>query len=244
MPGLEAPSDRVALPSRPAARLRTWTLAIVVALATLHGAAEAQYLAVFVDGRMLKVSGVRLVAPDRIRLDLDDGHLEVPLARLERVIADEQEPAPAAIPAPACRPDYSHDTLAPRTPYASEIRSASKESGLNPALVAAVVAEESGFRPWAVSRVGAVGLMQLMPSVWLRQGIKDPYEPRGNLRAGCRHLRELLGVFGDLPRTLAAYNAGRAVVEKSGGVPPYRETRAYVRRVLARFCPAGTGTGS
>jgi soluble lytic murein transglycosylase-like protein len=197
---------------------------------------------VFVDGRLLPVSGVRLLASDRIRLDLNGGHIEVPLARLERVIEDAPEPAPAPIPTPACRPDVGTEALR-NGPYAAEIRSASAENGLSPALVAAVVAEESGFRPWAVSRVGAVGLMQLMPAVWLREGIADPYDPRANLRAGCRHLRELLDVFGDLPRTLAAYNAGRAVVEKSGGVPPYRETRAYVRRVLARFCPATSGVG-
>jgi soluble lytic murein transglycosylase-like protein len=73
--------------------------------------------------------------------------------------------------------------------------------------------------------------------------VPDPYDPRTNLRLGCKHLRSLLDRLGELPLALAAYNAGMATVEKSGGMPPYRETREFVRRVLANFCPAG-GPGS
>ncbi len=81
-------------------------------------------------------------------------------------------------------------------------------------------------------------MMQLMPSVWLEQRVADPYDPRANLRAGCRHLRALLDRFKEVPKALAAYNAGIATVERSGGIPPYRETREFVRRVLGEFCPA------
>ncbi len=214
------------------------------------GWASAQYLAVFVDGRILAVTGARAVDGKRFHLDLKGGgSIEVPLSRIDRVIADDVEPEPEPIPAPpACRADYVDLELAPGTPFAREIRDAARAARINPLLVRAVVRAESDFKPWAVSRVGACGLMQLMPSVWLEQKVKDPYDPAGNLRAGCRHLRALLDRFGELPTALAAYNAGVATVEKSGGIPPYRETREYVRRVLGEFCrvssaPPGGGAG-
>jgi len=218
-----------------------WGLAVALAgvLAT-RGVASAQYLAVFVDGRILAVTGARAVDGKRFHLDLKGGgSIDVPLSRIDRVIADDVEPEPAPIPAPpACRADYVDLQLAPGTPFSREIREAARAARINPLLIRAVVSAESGFKPWAVSRVGACGLMQLMPSVWLEQGVKDPYDPAGNLRAGCRHLRALLDRFGELPAALAAYNAGVATVERSRGIPPYRETREYVRRVLAEFCRA------
>jgi soluble lytic murein transglycosylase-like protein len=79
--------------------------------------------------------------------------------------------------------------------------------------------------------------MQLMPAVWHDEGVRDPFEPRANLRAGARPLRRLIDRFGDLSLGLAAYNAGAATVERYGGVPPFRETRGYLRAVLGRFCP-------
>ncbi len=210
--------------------------------------AQAQYLAVFVDGRLLKVTAARVVGAGSIHLDLPGGgSIEVPLSRLDRVIADEVEAKPepipeAVVPLRLRRPGAAsgHAVRGRRSERAS------KSANLSPVLVAAVVAAESGFKPWAVSRVGAGGLMQLMPSVWLEQGLASPYEPAANLRAGCRHLRGLLDRFGDLTLALAAYNAGIATVAKSGGVPPYRETRGFrspgVREVLSRARP-GPGAG-
>jgi len=206
-----------------------------------RGVAEAQYLAVFVDGRILAVTGARVIDSSRFHLDLPGGgSLEVPLARIDRVIADEVEPKPEPMPPAVCRAEYVEQALGPGVPFAREIVNAAKAAKLHPLLVLAVVRAESDFKPWAVSRVGACGLMQLMPSVWIEQGLTDPYEPGANLRAGCRHLRALLDRFKDVPTALAAYNAGVATVEKSGGMPPYRETREFVRRVLGQFCPAPT----
>jgi soluble lytic murein transglycosylase-like protein len=220
-------------------------LAVMICVLGRPGAADAQHLAVFVDGRLLKVTGARVVDAASIHLDLPGGgSIEVPLARLDRVIADEVEAAPEPIPEPACRYQYAAQALPPNTPFAEEITRASRGANLAPPLVAAVVAAESAFKPWAVSRVGAGGLMQLMPSVWLEQGLASPYEPASNLRAGCRHLRGLLDRFGDLTLALAAYNAGIATVVKANGVPAYRETREFVRRVLARFCPEGVPAGA
>jgi hypothetical protein len=221
-----------------AARRLPAVLLACVLLAYAHPAL-GQYLAVFVDRRILPITGARLIGTMRIRLDLPKGaYIEVPLARLDRVIEDQVEPSPRPIPKPSCGAEFKPAPLPRGTPFAAEITDAAKRANLDPRLVAAVVAAESAFNPYAVSRVGAGGLMQLMPSVWLAQGVESPYDPRTNLRIGCSHLRSLLDRFGELPLALAAYNAGVATVERSGGIPPYRETRDFVRRVLAWFCPA------
>jgi soluble lytic murein transglycosylase-like protein len=113
---------------------------------------------------------------------------------------------------------------------------AARRHGLDPALVLSVVAVESGFRPEAVSPKGAQGLMQLMPRTAASLGVSDALDPEQNLDAGVRHLEALLKLYGgDLTRALAAYNAGQGAVARHGGIPPYRETRAYVRRVLERY---------
>jgi soluble lytic murein transglycosylase-like protein len=103
-------------------------------------------------------------------------------------------------------------------------------------LVAAVIDAESDNNPRAVSRRGARGLMQLMPKTARTLGVADPFDPRANIDAGVRHLRALMDRFGnDLPLVLAAYNAGEVAVIKHRGVPPYRETRAYVKRILKKL---------
>lgn len=214
---------------------------LVVALAALVAAgASAQFIAVFVDGRILDIAGARLVDERTIRLEFKGGaNLEIPLSRLDRVIDDGIDPVPEPVPEqpPKCPYTASEERLPAATPYALEIERAASAAGLHPRLVAAVVAVESAFKPYAVSRVGAAGLMQLMPSVWLAQGLATPWDPASNLVAGARHLRAMIDRFGDVTLALAAYNAGTAPVERYGGVPPYRETRAYVREVLGRFCP-------
>ncbi|MCG6967154.1 MAG: transglycosylase SLT domain-containing protein [Chromatiaceae bacterium] len=113
---------------------------------------------------------------------------------------------------------------------------------LDPALVLEVVRAESDFNPKARSDKGAMGLMQLIPDTARRFGVKDPFEPIQNLRGGMAYLRWLLERFdGDLKLTLAGYNAGEGAVQRHGGVPPYAETREYVRRILRRY---GTPPGS
>ncbi len=115
------------------------------------------------------------------------------------------------------------------------VRQAARDGGVDPALVLAVTNVESGFDPGAVSPVGAVGLMQLMPATAQALGVKNPYDPVQNARGGATYLHELLARFGgDLPSALAAYNAGPGAVERYGGVPP-PETRAYVARVLDAY---------
>lgn len=112
------------------------------------------------------------------------------------------------------------------------IYEASEKHGVDPRLVAAVAHRESRFNPFATSPVGAQGVMQLMPSTAKYLGVSNSYDARENVFAGTRYLRTLLDTFdGDLNLTLAAYNAGPGAVRKYRGIPPYRETRAYVSAV-------------
>jgi len=116
------------------------------------------------------------------------------------------------------------------------IAAAAKEHGVDPRLVAAVASRESAWNPNAVSRTGACGLMQLMPDTARFLGITNIFDPHDNVFAGVRYLRTLLDTFhGDLDLTLAAYNAGPGAVQKYNGIPPYRETQAYVRNVRATY---------
>ena len=111
-----------------------------------------------------------------------------------------------------------------------------RKHGIDPELVLAVVGVESAFKPEAVSPKGAQGLMQLMPGTAASLGVEDALDPEQNLDGGVRHLGSLLALYdGDLTRALAAYNAGEGAVARHGGIPPFRETREYVRRVLERY---------
>lgn len=120
--------------------------------------------------------------------------------------------------------------------YDAHIREASLLYVLPEELIRAVMHVESNFNPRAVSRKGALGLMQLMPSTATKMGVTDPFDPRQNVLGGVRLLRVLANRFdGDQTLTLAAYNAGQAAVLKYGGVPPYAETQRYVKRVLSHY---------
>jgi len=117
--------------------------------------------------------------------------------------------------------------------YAVEIRQAAERYGVEARLVEAVIGVESGFNPWAVSRKGAQGLMQLMPQTAASLGVRNLFNPGQNIEGGVRYLRYLLDRYPrNLPLALAAYNAGAQAVDWYRGIPPYLETQQYVRRVL------------
>lgn len=119
-------------------------------------------------------------------------------------------------------------------PFRAEIDDASRTNGVDPLLVEAVIATESAFHVDALSDKGAQGLMQLMPETARRFGVGDVWDPRQNIHGGTAYLAELQELFGGhLPHVLAAYNAGEGAVQRYGGIPPYRETRNFVDRVLA-----------
>jgi hypothetical protein len=119
--------------------------------------------------------------------------------------------------------------------YDPMILKASSLFGVDSSLVRAIIAVESAFNRYARSHKGARGLMQLMPDTGRRYGVSNAYDPWQNIRAGTAHLRDLIDEFSDLSLALAAYNAGPTPVRRYGNIPPYPETRNYVRKVLAIY---------
>ena len=134
---------------------------------------------------------------------------------------------------------FSAARMLRRQEFAPMIDAAASKYSLDPALLHAVIQAESGYNPGAVSNKGAAGLMQLMPATARRLGVRSPFDPRDNIRGGAAYLAELAERYGETNADLilAAYNAGEHAVEEYGGVPPYRETRDYVKRVLALWVP-------
>ena len=218
----------------------------VVALLGLVLAAPVQAaLVVLEEGRHLKVTAYELVGDERIRLTLyGGGEIVLPIERVERIVDDEIDPRdfilPPAVVAPPARPRASIRTPSGRPHTAPQkwvtlVEAAATAHGLDPALVAAVIRVESNWQPRAVSPKGARGLMQLMPATARRLGVTKAFDPEQNVRGGALYLSRLAERFGDLEveKILAAYNAGEEAVETYKGIPPYRETRDYVRKVMA-----------
>jgi soluble lytic murein transglycosylase-like protein len=156
------------------------------------------------------------------------------------------EPPPPAIPSTA--DSAAGSLLAPAVeeqpvdPMERIVREAAQRHQVDPALVKAVITTESGWNPRAVSRKGAMGLMQLIPGTAERYGVGDPYDPAQNVEGGTTYLKWLLDRYnGDLTKTLAAYNAGEHAVDMYGGVPWYPETRRYVQKVRQAYFQPGSG---
>lgn len=119
-----------------------------------------------------------------------------------------------------------------KTPFGEVIAAVSEAHGVNPMLVRAVIQVESNYRPRARSSRGAMGLMQLMPATAKAYNVRNPYDPKANIAAGVKHLKSLIDKWG-VELALAAYNAGEGAVKKFNGIPPYRETRNYVSKILS-----------
>lgn len=131
--------------------------------------------------------------------------------------------------------------VAPTAKLRSLVSATAERNNMDPALVSAVIQAESNWNPYAVSRKGAFGLMQLLPSTAERYDVRDVFDPAQNIKGGTRYLRDLLDHYhGDLKKSLAAYNAGELAVQRYGGVPRYPETRAYVRKVTRTYFQSGS----
>ena len=212
--------------------------AAVVAL--LAAAAPASAEIVFLtSGRTLSVKGHR-VDGDHIVLTLRGGGEVTCEKDLIHKIEPDEVPyldpdAPkAAGPGTESAAIDQDGNVLDGTPYGEIIAAASEAHGVNPMLVRALIEVESKFRPTARSRKGAMGLMQLMPSTVREYNLRNPFEPKANIEAGIKHLKTLIDRFGSsIELGLAAYNAGPGAVERFNGVPPYRETRNYVSRILS-----------
>lgn len=208
-------------------------------------------LVVLTDGRFVKVKTYE-VGEELARLDLfNGGRITVPVERVERIVDDEVLPLPEPEPAaavlaeaaeaivPAAIPlRFDESQPVPEGPYGSLIYEAARKHQVNPRLVAALIRQESAGNLRAVSHKGARGLMQLMPATAKRFGVRKEqlFDPQHNLEAGVKYLSWLVDQFpNDLAKVLAAYNAGENAVARYGGVPPYRETRDYVRRIFGNL---------
>jgi hypothetical protein len=206
----------------------------VLALVATTASASAEI--VFLNsGRTLSVKGHK-VDGDLIVLTLRSGG-EVTCRRdlIEKIEADEvpyPEPPATEVAAVAEPQSVSAPSILEGTPYADIIASVSHAHGVDPFLVRALIQVESGYRPRARSPKGAMGLMQLMPATAREYKVRNPFEPKANIEGGIRHLKSLIDRFG-VELALAAYNAGEGAVRKFKGIPPYRETRNYVTRILS-----------
>jgi soluble lytic murein transglycosylase-like protein len=159
-------------------------------------------------------------------------------SRWELFLKETPEPIPEAAAV-----DQSRFRVDGSARFASQIQAAAMANNVDAALIRAVISVESGYNPSAVSRAGAVGLMQLMPETARRYNVTDRHDPEQNIHGGAQYLRDLLRMFNNnLHLTLAAYNAGEQAVMKYGNrIPPYRETLAYVPRVMKFYQRYSTG---
>ena len=221
---------------------KTTVLNIVVALLLALGISSSvdAKIVTFTDGRILKAEDAYLEGDTIVIALRGGGTMRVPATRVDRVIADEVDEDTSPIPEFGdCPWAWDGERLPAEMPFGEQILKAATKAEIHPWLLVAVVRAESNFDPTAVSRAGAAGLTQLMPATAADRGVTNVFDPEQNLDAGAGYLRTMLDRFDSLTLALAAYNAGPTTVDRYEGVPPYRETRNYVRKVTKWFCGEG-----
>jgi hypothetical protein len=226
------------------------SIALPVLFCMLSAQQASAELVFLTNGRSLSVKAYRADETGMILTLRGGGEIRCDRALVVRIEPDEvpylEDPAvesagvgdvsneePGSVSAAAHTAAFHRETR-----YASLIEPLARRHRVHPDLVRALIEVESGYVSRARSPKGAMGLMQLMPSTARQYAVTDPFDPVENLDAGIKHLRTLLDRY-DVPRALAAYNAGEAAVARYKGVPPFKETRDYVARILQR---AGAGT--
>jgi soluble lytic murein transglycosylase-like protein len=230
--------------------LRPITIGAVLVLAQLS--ASAGQIAVLRNGFSIRFDHKEQIGAST-RLYTGTGYLDIGSDQIASFEAEETplapepqaaaQPAPQpSVPAPAQASTAANNTVA--LPKALQkdvdidqvVREASSKNRLDPDFVSSVIRAESNFKTHAVSKKGAQGLMQLMPSTAAQLGVADPFDPKANVEAGTAHLSALLDRYNNDPiKALAAYNAGAHRVKQYNGVPPYRETRAYINQIVRDF---------
>ncbi len=186
-------------------------------------------IAVFQNGRIMKINDFIFQGKDITLKILGGGEITVSRDSVYRILRNEIE----------VEENITRQYIHGNTPYNELIVNLSKKYNINSDLVKAVIKVESDFNANAVSVDNARGLMQLLPSTAGDYGITDLFDPESNLEAGIQHLKWLFSQLGEkeLEKVLAAYNAGLNAVKRYGGVPPYKETQNYVKRILSIYLP-------
>jgi len=213
-----------------------------VALALFASEARAE-IVVLKNGRTMSVKSCRLDAGNATLVLRDGGEVTFPSSMVARVDPDEvpfdspDERAAAPVQPAQDRPQIASamlpDSVLAARPYADLISTVAAANNVDARLVHAVIEQESNYEPRARSKKGAKGLMQLMPDTARQYGVTNSYDPKANLEAGVRYLKDLMSRL-DLPTALAAYNAGEGTIKRYGGLPPFPETQTYVRNILRR----------
>ncbi len=201
---------------------------VVVAAACLGLARDASAeLVFFSTGRSMSVKGHRQEGSDIVLLLRGGGEIVCPGSIVTRIAPDE-------VPIPDDPGPGAASSIEVPAAYRTLIDQSAARHGVDVNLVRAIIKVESAYRAAARSRKGAIGLMQLMPDTARRFAVANPYDPGANIDGGIRYLKFLLNRFNvNVPLAVAAYNAGEAAVDRFNGIPPYAETRNYVRAVLS-----------
>lgn len=217
-------------------RLAAATCVLVAASSTI-AAAEIVFLT---SGNTVSVKAHTKVGESVVLTLRSGGEVSLDQSLIDKIVADEvPHPEPQAAQAPVELPPESPaaaegSALLRDTAYAGLIMAAAEAHGVDPVLVQALIQVESNYKPRARSSKGAMGLMQLMPSTAREYKVRNAYDPAANISAGVRKLKGLLDKWGgDVRLALASYNAGEGAVTRFNGVPPYRETRNYVTKILS-----------
>ena len=204
--------------------------AIVLAAVFAPRAASAEIVRL-ASGATMSVKSARVDGDAMVLQMRAGGEMRMPKALIAEVLPDEVLHAEAAT-------TFVLPTYEPPKPVVTSVYELvdrlAPQYGVPVSLAHALITVESNYQASAVSRKGAMGLMQLMPATAKQYAVEDPFDPEQNLAAGLQHLKGLLDRFGNkTANALAAYNAGEGAVAKYGGIPPYRETQDYVRRIMA-----------
>jgi hypothetical protein len=216
-------------------------LAVAVCALVAGGSSVASAEIVFMtSGRTVSVKGHTSVGESVVLTLRSGGEVTLDKTLIDKIEPDEvphpepaarpvaQEPAPAA-----AEPTFQGSEKLRDTAYADLIAAAAETHGVDPILVQALIQVESNYKPRARSNKGAMGLMQLMPSTARQYKVRNAYDPAANIAAGVQKLKALIDTWGGVELALAAYNAGEGAVLKFNGVPPYRETQNYVKKILS-----------